>query len=348
VSAERQEEAQNIGGLISQISLGSEMIIPKKASDGVVWNLDPNNTHRPCVHTSRGAPIRATSIILQDNESGLFKYPRKILELSGPRTDEFIAVTRLRAPRGAKLWETLNLSIWMAACEGVVQPLMHNDLQKIYAKNRLLTSWTLYAGKNFFGTLPRFSAGDLLRTGGLQARDEKQLLDLFAGENLEDSKKNMKLLVEATLSVVKDFLSYLATTDDDDAKEIVSALYEHWSETESWVSRDLKSDFIPRANKKRYPHDSLVSYGNKVDTHATSPSFASSQYLPRRERLSSDLEGNAPVSGAFEFRASSFAGNTKMGEHFLAPTAKRKQKALDSSWASFERYVGRLAKKQRV
>lgn len=341
-------QAQNISEIMTQVDLGDEKIIPKSPTQGVIWNLDPNYSRKPCVHTSRGAPIRAISEILEDSESGLFHAPRKILEYSKAKTDEFIATTGLRAPRGGKLWETINLSIWMAACEGVVQPLMQNDLNKIYAANKTLYSWTLYAGKNFFGTLPRFSAGDLLRTGGLQARDEKQLHDLFASENLEHNKKNINLLVQLALSATQDFLSNINNIGNTDEKEVVKVLHENWHDVESWVRRDLSSDFVPRVNKKRYPEDTSDHYGNKVITSASSPSFAGSQYLPRRERLSSEQPGNAPVSGAFEFRGGAFNGNKKISEHFSAETPKRKQEALDSSWASFENYVGRLSKKQRV
>ena len=348
VTSNNEEQAQNISDIITQINLGDEKIIAKSPTQGMVWNLDFDNSRKPCVHTSRGAPIKAISEILQDPESGLFPAPRKILEYAKARTDEFIAATKLTAPHGTKLWETINLSIWMAACEGVVQPLMHNDLPKIYEANRTLYSWTLYAGKNFFGTLPRFSAGDLLRTGGLQARDEKQLHDLFASENTETNKKNINLLVQGALSATQDFLSRWNITGNADDQEVVKILHEQWHDVESWIRRDLTSDFVPMVNKKRYPNDTSGQYGNNVNSSAVSPSFAGSQYLPRRERLGSEQQSKAPVSGAFEFRGGAFAGNKEVGEHFLAGTLKRKQEALDSSWASFEQYVGRLTKKQRV
>jgi len=254
----------------------------------------------------------------------------------------------LVAPRGGKLWERINLGLWMAACEGVVQPLLHNNLPKTYEANRTLYSWTLYAGKNFFGALPRFSAGDLLRTGGLQARDEKQLHDLFVSENVQQNKHNIELLVQAAQSVTHDFLNYWDSMGSADDKQVVKVLYEHWHEVRTWIRRDLTHDFVPRANKKRYPNDTYEQYGNKVDTSAVSSSFAGSQYLPRRERLGGDPDYKAPVGGAFEFRGGSFSGNKDAGDYFSAPSLKRKQEALDSSWAHFEQYLGRLTKKQRV
>ncbi len=153
-------------------------------------------------------PIRAISSVLIEPQSRLTPEAKLLFNFACAETDAFVEEKKLDTKRGKKLWETLNLAIWMAACEGTLHPLMPND-HAIDESNATLVSWTKYAGKNFLGVVSRFPAGDLLRSGGLQLRDRKKLEALFAGKDEYENENNLKRIADASAKVVKRFGDHL-------------------------------------------------------------------------------------------------------------------------------------------
>jgi hypothetical protein len=320
-------------------------------AQGVVWHEQDEDFEGACVHTSRGVPIRDMSSMLREQQSRLSKEAKSLLNFASVETDSLVSELALEAPHGKKLWETLNLAIWMSACEGVVHSLMPDEHAQ-EGSNETINSWTKYAGKNFFGVVSRFSAGDLLRSGGLQVRDVEQIRALLAGPSEEQNKRNFERIVSASSNAVKNFIGTMESSKKNDHREIAKLLTNNWESTGKtsplyWIRYDLKLDFMPKANLSRYPADKLNKYGNVVNANAHSSSYAHSQFVPRRERLGSDTTSKAPVSGAFEFRASEHVGNARVQAHFKRGK-KRGARELDASWNHFESYVGRIAKRARV
>ncbi len=234
----------------------------------------------------------------------------------------------------------------MAAGEGVIQPLWLRDHHE-EGPNQTINNWTKYAGKNFFHVISRFPAGDLLRSGGLQNRDVEKVRDLFAGPNADQNQKNFERIVSASANVVTNFISHLESSENNDHKEIAKILHDKW-ETPSdnsvmhWIRRDLKMDLIPMASLSRYPADKANKYGTVINANAASPSFAHSQFIPRREMIGQGLM--SPVSGALEFRAGEYVGNRRLAAHFNR-SKRRSRQDVDASWNHFESYVNRVAKR---
>lgn len=318
---------------------------------GEIWQDAEEDLEGPCVHTSRGLPIRFISTVLQEPQSRLGKEAKQLLKLASNESDSLVRDWGLKTSRGHKLWETINLSIWMAACEGVLDPLMPGG-EPLENGNDTIKDWTLYAGKNFFGVVSRFCAGDLLRSGGLQERDMKQIRALFVGPDSEQNTKNFERLVLAAENTAHNFVTHLESSRLKDHLEIAQILRKNWlSTTQGSVMRmirsDLKIDFLPREGSSRYPEDTNQAYGRNINVDTRSPSFAHSQFVPRRERLSIDPHSKAPVSGAFEFRAGEYVGNSRVDAHFT-PNRKRPRQDLEASWVHFEKYVDRLRKRAKT
>lgn len=294
-----------------------------------------------CVHTSRSIPIRSLSSIMLDPQTGLFDEPRGLLKIIVDRTDIFFQTTGVSATPGKKLWETINLSIWMAACEGMVQPLLQGKFRKTHTDNKTMQAWLQFAGKNFFGTVPRFCAGDIIRSGALRAEDLEQLELLFASEDSLKNKNHVALLCTIAENSVRKYLDFLETIGLPEYTEIVDILKTNWSRVLYWIKRDLKSDFLPSYNHKRYPDDTSTSYGDKINTHKTSPSFAGKQYIPRRERLTDNPFYPSPVAGVVEFRRASFSGNSNTS-NFFSRDPNLSTNADEKAWEDFQAYLNRL------
>jgi len=178
----------------------------------------------------------------------------------------------------------------------------------------------------------------------------EQVRQLFAGPDSEKNAQNFERLVTASKNTVDRFLTRYESHKSKEHKEIAAILRAKWDTPETtsvthYIRRDLKSDFWPAQNRERYPDDEKT-YGHKVDAKAWSPSFAHTQFVPRRERLGPDSAMDTPVSGVFEFRMPNHAGNQKLEAHF-ARSKKRPRNALEQSWTAFEAHVDLVQKKRK-
>ena len=328
----------------------SELTMEKNARGEVFYDASEDD-EGPCVHTSRGTPIKSLSAVLEERQSKLTKEAKQLLHFAKAQTDKFVSDCGLKAPHNHKLWEALNLAIYMAAGEGIIHTLMPNNEHAAADANETIKVWTKYAGKNFFGVITRFTAGDLLRSGGLKYSDKEQIRKLFAGSHPEQNELNFERLVCATQNVVRCFVAQLEASSSKDHNEIATFLKNNW-ETPNyksvlyWIKRDLKIDFIPMTTPERYPDDSKNDYGHKIIPNTSCGSFAHSQFIPRRERLGQNLISKAPVTGVLEFRSGDFVGNARVDAYFTKGK-KRTRNDLDASWNHFEYYVERLQKKHK-
>lgn len=327
---------------------GERLTLQPKLSSARVRKVATSKNF-PNVQSTVDIPIRNTSSVLSSEHSGIKDAPRRLVGHATGATNAFLDDVGLKSSQGHKLWETMNLFMWMACAEAVVHKANGYASANSMPDNRALEAWLQNNGKGFYGVLPRFSPGDLLRTGGLKEED-RTALEKALGYG---KKANREALAGRTFEVFTAFVGDLKRSRAADLRQLGAALEKDSASVKERLLEAVDSQFKPGGNKDRYTDDTSRKYGQTVkryekddsgkEVSTPSLSLAGGQYLPGRKTVT---DVDAPVSAAYEMRTTDYPTNQKVQNYFTGGVPEKRRAELEKEiWADFQGHVDGVAKK---